>query len=416
MKNHGAAKPPRPTSPRGAGKHSKGVRTIAVHAGEGIDPVTRASSPNLVMSATFAPAEVTGFSARNRMGYEGFTYARVSNPTVRQLEEKLAALEGGEKALCFGSGMAASHALIAGRLSKGDHLIISDSNYVGTAELVRDSLPRFGIEVTPIDTSDLKQIAGAVRPESRMVWIETPANPIMRLSDIEAVSTLAHGKGVRDVVVDSTFATPIATQPLALGADFVVHSLTKYIGGHGDAMGGAVIGRRGDLEALNLEASVHYGGVLSPFNAWLILRGAATLPLRMRAHEETATAVARFLEGHRSVKRVMYPGLASHPQHALARRQMKNFSGMLTFQTHEEGAAVAARMIDACEVVHYAVSLGHHRSLVYWIPTKDLMRSSFKLQGEALERYEAFAGEGVFRFSAGIEDAEDICADLARVL
>ena len=416
MKNHGPAKPPRPTSPPRAGKHSKGVQTIAVHAGEGIDPVTRASSPNLVMSATFAPAEVTGFSARNRMGYEGFTYARVSNPTVRQLEEKLAALEGGEKALCFGSGMAASHALIAGRLSKGDHLIISDSNYVGTAELVRDSLPRFGIEVTPIDTSDLEQIAGAVRPESRMVWIETPANPIMRLSDIEAVSTLAHGKGVRDVVVDSTFATPIATQPLALGADFVVHSLTKYIGGHGDAMGGVVIGRRGDLEALNLEASVHYGGVLSPFNAWLILRGAATLPLRMRAHEETATAIARFLEGHRSVKRVMYPGLASHPQHALARRQMKNFSGMLTFQTHEEGAAVAARMIDACEVVHYAVSLGHHRSLVYWIPTKDLMRSSFKLQGEALERYEAFAGEGVFRFSAGIEDAEDICADLARVL
>jgi cystathionine beta-lyase/cystathionine gamma-synthase len=416
MKNHGAAEPPRPTSPQGAGKHSKGVRTIAVHAGEGIDPVTRASSPNLVMSATFAPAEVTGFSARNRMGYEGFTYARVSNPTVRQLEEKLAALEGGEKALCFGSGMAASHALIAGRLSKGDHLIISDSNYVGTAELVRDSLPRFGIEVTPIDTSDLKQVADTIRPESRMVWIETPANPIMRLSDIEAVSTLAHGKGVRDVVVDSTFATPIATQPLALGADFVVHSLTKYIGGHGDAMGGAVIGRRGDLEALNLEASVHYGGVLSPFNAWLILRGAATLPLRMRAHEETATAVARFLEGHRGIKRVIYPGLASHPQHALARRQMKNFSGMLTFQTHEEGAAVAARMIDACEVVHYAVSLGHHRSLVYWIPTDDLMRSSFKLQGEALERYQAFAGEGVFRFSAGIEDAEDICADLARVL
>src|SRR5215212_2732719 len=390
---------------------NKGVRTIAVHAGEGIDPVTRASSPNLVMSATFSPAEVTGFSSRNRMGYEGFTYARVSNPTVRQLEEKLAALEGGEKALCFGSGMAASHALIAGRLSQGDHLIISDSNYVGTAELVRDSLPRFGIQVTPVDTSDLEQIAEAIRPESRMLWIETPANPIMRLSDIGAASTLAHQKGIRDVVVDSTFATPIATRPLALGADFVVHSLTKYIGGHGDAMGGAVIGRGQDLEA-----TVHYGGVLSPFNAWLILRGAATLPLRMRAHEEAATVVARFLEGHKSVKRVIYPGLASHPQHALAQRQMMNFSGMLTFQTHEEGAALAARMIKTCEVVHYAVSLGHHRSLVYWIPTKDLMRSSFKLEGEALERYRAFAGEGVFRFSAGIEDADDICADLARAL
>jgi methionine-gamma-lyase len=368
------------------------------------------------MSATFAPDAVTGFSARNRMGYRGFVYARQSNPTVQQLEEKLAALEGAESAQAYSSGMAASHALLAGRLSKGDHLIISDSNYVGTAELVRDSLPRFGIEVSLVDTSDLTLIERAIKPTTKMVWIETPANPILRLSDIQAVSELAHGKGVRDVVVDSTFASPIATRPMELGADFVVHSLTKYIGGHGDAMGGAVIGRRGDLDALNLEATVHYGGVLSPFNAWLILRGAATLPLRMRAHEENAMAVAEFLAGHRAIKRVIYPGLKSHPQHELAQKQMRNFSGMMSLQTKEDGGEIAKRMIERFEVVHYAVSLGHHRSLIYWIPTEDLMRSSFKLEGEALKRYRDLAGEGIFRFSVGIENAEDICADLDRVL
>jgi len=187
----------------------------------------------------------------------------------------------------------------------------------------------------------------------------------MRLSDIRALADLAHGRGIDDVVVDSTFATPAATRPLELGADFVVHSLTKYIGGHGDAMGGAVLGGRLDLDALNLEAMVHYGGVLSPFNAWLIMRGAATFPLRMKAHEDNALEVARFLEAHPGVSRVFYPGLPSHPQHPLARRQMRNFSGMLTFQTREDGRQVAERMIDTLEVIHYAVSLGHHRSLIY---------------------------------------------------
>jgi methionine-gamma-lyase len=312
--------------------------------------------------------------------------------------------------------MAASHALLAGRLSQGDHLIISDANYVGTAELVRDSLPRWGIEVATVDTSDPAMVADAIRPETKMLWIETPANPIMRLSDIAALSALAHERGVRDVVVDSTFASPVATRPLELGADFVVHSLTKYIGGHGDAMGGAVAGRADDLNALNLEATVHYGGVLSPFNAWLILRGAATLPIRMRAHEESAMAVATWLETHPKVKAVFYPGLPSHPQHALAKRQMKNFSGMLTFQTHEPGHLIAARMVERLRVVHYAVSLGHHRSLVYWIPTEALMQSSFRLSPEAEARYRQFAGEGVFRFSVGIEDAADIIADLEQVL
>ncbi|MFO0994720.1 MAG: PLP-dependent transferase, partial [Hyphomicrobiales bacterium] len=236
---------------------SWGVKTRAIHAGEYVDPVTRASSPNLVMSVTFAPEEVAGFSARSSSDYEGFLYARVSNPTVAQLEEKLAALEGAEACQCFASGMAASMGLIVGRLSMGDHLIISEANYVGTAELVRDSLPRLGLEVSPVDTSDPAAVAAAIRPNTKMLWIETPANPIMRLSDIAALAKLARERDIRDVVVDSTFATPIATRPLELGATFVLHSLTKYVGGHGDALGGAVLGRKADIAALNLESVVH---------------------------------------------------------------------------------------------------------------------------------------------------------------
>ena len=392
------------------------VETLAVHAGEHVDPATRASSPNLVMSVTFAPPELTGFSAHEGKDYEGFVYARVASPTVRQLEEKLAALEGGEAALAYASGIGAIHALIAGRLSRGDHLLMADTSYVGVAELARDTLPRFGIEVSYVDLSRPGDVAAAIRPNTKMLWLESPANPIMRLCDIALLANLAHGRGVRDVAIDSTFASPIATNPLKLGVDFVVHSLTKYIGGHGDAMGGAVIGRKRDLDALNLEATVHFGGVLSPFNAWLILRGAATLPIRMRAHEEAAFTVARHLEGHRAISRVFYPGLPSHPQHDLARRQMRNFSGMLTFQTHEAGIGVAQRMVKELEVIHYAVSLGHHRSLVCWIGTDAIQASSFHHDEAALQRYREFAGDGVFRLSVGIENGDDLCRDLDRIL
>jgi methionine-gamma-lyase len=397
---------------------NKGWRseTVAVHAGEAIDPATRASSPNLVMSVTFAPETLTGFSARDEKDYGGFVYGRVSSPTVKQLEDKLAALEGGEMALAFASGVAAAHALICGRLSAGDHLVLPEANYVGIAELARDTLPRFGIAVSYVDLNDLQAVADAIRPNTRMLWLETPANPTMKVCDIAALAELAHQKGVRDVAVDSTYATPIATQPLRLGADFVIHSLTKYIGGHGDAMGGAVIGRKKDLDALNLEASVHFGGVMSPFNAWLILRGAGTLPIRMRAHQEAALAVAKFLEAHPAVTRVFYPGLASHPQHEIAKGQMQNFSGMMTFQTRAPGPEIAARMIRELEVIHYAVSLGHLRSLICWIGTDDIQQSTFRHDAAALARYREFAGDGVFRLSVGIENGEDLIADLARVL
>ena len=394
---------------------ARGSNTLAVHAGEAPDPATGASAPNLVMSTTFALEEPAGFSINAFEGELPYIYTRWGNPTVRMLEEKLAALEGAEDCVAFGSGMAATSAVLLAGLKAGDHLVMSDVNYAGTAELARSTLPDYGIETTTVDTSDLPVVQAAIRPQTRMLWIETPANPILRLTDIAAVAAIAAEKDV-PLVVDSTFATPIATKPLALGADFVVHSLTKYIGGHGDALGGAVLGSRERVERLRTHALVYFGGVLSPFNAWLIARGAATLPIRMRAHEEGAQRVAAFLEGHPAVGRVNYPGLASHPQRALAERQMANCSGTLSFQVRGDGAALARRMAKELEIIHYAVSLGHHRSLIYWIDTAAMMDSTFHLEGDRLAGYREFAGDGVFRLSVGLEDAADLCADLDRVL
>ena len=391
-----------------------GIRTRAVHAGERVDPATGASAPNLVMSTTFAVDEPAGFSIHGFEGKSPYLYTRWGNPTVRMLEEKLAALEGAEDCVAFASGMAASSALLLALLKPGDHLIVSDVHYAGTAELIRATLAEAGIESSAVDTSDLAAVEAAVRPRTRLVWIETPANPIMRLTDIVAVAAIARRHGLL-LVVDSTFATPIATRPIELGADFVVHSLTKYIGGHGDALGGAVLGSAERLEPLRQHALVHYGGCISPFNAWLIARGAATLPLRMAAHEQGAQRVAAFLEGHGAVTQVRYPGLASHPQRELALRQMANMSGMLAFQVRD-GEAVAQRMAKELQVVHFAVSLGHHRSLIYWIETDAMMASTFQLAGEQLTAYREYAGDGVFRLSVGLEDADDLCADLDRVL
>ena len=391
------------------------LRTAAIHAGESPDPATGASAPNLVMSSTFVTREAGGFSAHDLDEESGYLYTRWSNPTVAQLEAKLCALEGAEACLCFGSGMAAAAGVLFSLLSAGDHVIMSDTNYAGVAELGRDTLHRMGIAATFVDASDPLNVEAAIRPETRLIWLETPANPIVRLTDLEAVGEIAAAHPRIRVAVDSTFATPVATRPLELGAHYVMHSLTKYIGGHGDAVGGAVLGSREDIAALRLEAAIHYGGILSPFNAWLIMRGAATLPIRMKAHEENAMAVASFLEDHPRVGRVIYPGLASHPQHDLARRQMDNFSAMLTFQV-DDGPALAEEMARRLRVIHYAVSLGHHRSLIFWMDTPSLMETSFRLRGDALESYRAYAGDGIFRMSVGLEDPADLCEDLARVL
>ena len=393
---------------------SQGIRTTAVHGGEVPDPNTGASAPDITTSSTFVQDEPAGFSFATAGDAPQFIYTRWGNPTVRMLEQKLAALECGEACAAFASGMAATTGLLLSRLKAGDHLVISEVNYPGTAEFARKTLPDLGIEVTPVNTAEAERVRDAMQPNTRLVWVETPANPVLRLTDLRVVADIAHEAGAA-LAVDSTFATPIATRPLALGADFVVHSLTKYIGGHGDAIGGAVIGSADNIASLAAEAIVHHGGILSPFNAWLIARGAATLPLRMAAHEASAQQVAAFLEAHPKAFGTLYPGLPSHPQHELARRQMDNFSGMISFRI--AGGAEAARgFVKRLQLIHHAVSLGHHRSLIYWIDTEELAVGTYRLEGEALARYRAEAGEGVLRLSVGLEDADDICADIDHAL
>jgi methionine-gamma-lyase len=394
---------------------SWGSQTRAIHAGESADPVTGASSPNLVMSTTYVVAPDVSFSAEDFGEDTPFVYTRWGNPTVRQLETKLAALEGAGDAIAFASGMAAIGGLFLDQLKAGDHLIMSDVAYAGASELANDALPKLGVTVSKVNLSDLDGVGRAFRPTTRLVYAETPSNPILRLSDIGALAALAHGHGAV-LAVDSTFASPVSTHPLALGADFVVHSLTKYIGGHGDAIGGAVLGTKAAIGRIRQGVGIHFGGILSPFNAWLILRGVATLPLRMRAHQEGAFALARWLEGDPRIQRVIYPGLESHPQHELARRQMANFSGMLTFQTKEPGPEVARRFHQKLKVIHHAVSLGHHRSLVFYLGTDDLLRTSFPMDAAGEASYRSFAGSGVFRFSVGLEDPADLIADLDRAL
>lgn len=396
-------------------KQSKhGIQTQAIHAGEAPNPATGASTPDISMSSSFVVDQEVSFSANNLTDETPFVYTRWANPTTQQLEKKLAVLEQTETCIAFGSGMAASAAVMLKHLSSGDHLIISNTNYPGTAEFARDTLTRLGVSVTPVNTSDVTSIEQALQENTRMIWLECPSNPLLRLCDIKAISAIVRQTNAL-LVVDSTFATPIATRPVQLGADLVVHSLTKYIGGHGDAMGGAVCGSQKLIGPLRGEALVHYGAVISPFNAWLIMRGMATLPLRMRCHQENALAIALFLESHNNVEKVIYPGLPSHPQHQLAKLQMDNYSGMISFRCANP-KQLAEKMMEKLNIIHYAVSLGHHRSLIYLMQTSDLVGSSYRLEGTELERYLDTAGEGLFRLSVGLEDTADLINDLEQVL
>ncbi|MGZ8370952.1 MAG: trans-sulfuration enzyme family protein, partial [Caulobacteraceae bacterium] len=304
----------------------EGFDTRALHAGEEGDPWSRAVTSPLILSTNFRTSpDESSFSAHAMKEGDPYFYSRWGTPTVRALERKLAALEGAEDAVCFASGMGAAASFLLHRLKAGDHLVLSDVCYAGVPEFAFATLPKLGVEVTAADFSDVSEIERAIRPNTKVIWAESPCNPIFRLTDLAAVSKVAKGAGA-DFLVDSTIATPLYTRPLELGADFVMHSLTKYLNGHGDALGGVILGKAEDIQALRKDALIHLGAVLSPFNAWLIMRGVHTLAPRMRVHSENALQVAAFLEGHRAVKRVIYPGLPSHPQHQLAKRQMAGFS------------------------------------------------------------------------------------------
>jgi cystathionine beta-lyase/cystathionine gamma-synthase len=341
-------------------------------------------------------------------------YTRWSNPTIRALEERLAALEGTEGALVTATGMAAVSALAFTLLSAGDHLVASEVCYAGSVELFGIHLPRFGIDVSLVDTSDLEQVAAALKPNTKLLYAETPANPILRIADIAALARLAHARGI-PVAVDSTWAGPAWQRPAALGADYVIHSLTKYLNGHGDALGGAICGRAAGLHKIRQDALVHLGGAASPFNAWLILRGLATLPLRMGQHSQSGLEVARFLESHPAVTRVFYPGLPSHPHHDLAARQMSAGGGMITFQL-AGGLGAAITLAERIKLWSYATSLGHAHSLLFYYPTDLYVDAAPYLSAEQKARIREWTGEGIVRASVGLESPGDLIADLDQAL
>jgi methionine-gamma-lyase len=389
--------------------------TQAVHAGQEPDPVTGSVTPPIHMTTTFKLPE-PGPRLMDALFLRGdrppHVYSRWSNPSVRTLEEKMAALEGAEAGVAFASGMAAVSSVLFTFLSAGDHVVASDVCYAGTAELLGLHAGRYGIEVSLVDTSDAEAVRKALRPNTRLVYIETPANPILRLTDIAAVAGIAHQAGV-PLVVDSTFATPVFQRPLALGADFVLHSMTKYLGGHGDALGGIVVGAREEVHRIREGMLIHLGGAMSPFNAWLINRGLATLSLRMQKHQSSALAVARFLDQHPKVKRVLYPGLESHPQHDLARRQMSGFGGMVVAQMDIE---TATNLVQQVRVFTYATSLGDYQSLLFYYPTEMYVDSAAYLDAEQKRAIREWAGDGIMRISIGLEDPEDLIADLDGAL
>jgi len=391
--------------------------TLAIHAGERADPSTGALRMPLHMATTFKLPKfgVKLFDALMMDStHPPYAYTRWGNPTLRALEERLSALEGAEAAVVTASGMAAVSALVFTFLSSDDHLIASEVCYAGSVELFGIHLPRFGIEVSLVDTSDLEQVRAALRPNTRMIYAETPANPILRIADIAALANIAHEAGAL-LAVDSTWAGPVLQKPLVLGADFVVHSLTKYLNGHGDALGGAVLGSRENVTRIRKEMLVHLGGALSPFNAWLITRGLITLPMRMKQHCQNASKIAQFLESHPKVERVFYPGLESHPHYELAAKQMSAFGGMLTFQL-KGGLGAAITLAEKIKIFSYATSLGHAHSLLFYYPTDLYIDAMPFYAQEQKRRIHAWTGEGLVRASIGLESADDLIRDLDQAL
>lgn len=339
---------------------------------------------------------------------EHLTYTRNTGVNQIALQDKLAALEHGEDALALASGVAALHAVFFTHVNSGDHVVVSDTTYEATYKLWTSLLPRkYGITATFVDITDLDAVAAAIRPNTRLVATEVIANPTTKVADIPALAELTRSRGVI-LMVDSTFTPPPLFRPLEHGADLVVHSLTKYVNGHGDAMGGAVIGRADLVEPIRAEAMVDVGGVISPFNAWLIMRGSVTLPLRLHQHQASAARLAEFLAADPRIAYVAYPGLASHPQHDVAARLFgeRGFGGIMAFALKGD-AAVQNRFVAALRVITSAVSVGHDESLIVHVGTS----------GPRVAAYpEPFREYGHLRFSVGLEDVADLRADLAAAL
>ncbi|MFC5909018.1 cystathionine gamma-synthase [Streptacidiphilus monticola] len=375
-----------------------GFETLAIHAGQEADPQTGAVVTPIYQVSTFKQDGVGGL----RGGYE---YSRSANPTRTALEENLAALDGGRRGLAFASGLAAEDTLLRTVTKPGDHIVIPNDAYGGTFRLFSKVLSRWGVEWSVADTHHAEQVRAAIRPNTKVVWVETPSNPLLGIADISALAHIAHEAGAI-LVVDNTFASPYLQQPLALGADVVVYSTTKYMGGHSDVVGGALVT---DDAALGEELAYHQnaiGGVAGPFDAWLVMRGIKTLGVRMDRHSSNAARVAEFLQSHPKVAQVLYPGLPEHPGHEIAAKQMRAFGGMVSFR-HKDGEEAAVQVCNRARLFTLGESLGGVESLIEH-PGRMTHASA---AGSALE-----VPADLVRLSVGIESIDDLLADLSEAL
>lgn len=381
-----------------------GFLTRAVHSGNDIDGETGAIKRPITMANSYElpydPSDINWSSADRSL------YTRNGGSNQKYLEEKLALLENGEDCIVLSSGVAALSGLFFALLESGDHVVFSSVTYIAVYRLLNELFnKKFKVETTIVDTTDINNIKKAIRPNTKLIHIETPGNPTLMISDIQKIAELAHENNIL-LSVDNTFASPYNQRPLDLGADFTIESLTKYINGHGDAMGGAIIGKKEHLDIIRSQSQINLGGTISPFNAWLIMRGSVTLPLRMRQHNENALKVARYLESLECVRFVAYPGLESHKGHEVAKKQMlQGYGGMLSFGlkvTHDQHN----QFVSYLRVITSAVSLGHDESLIVFLGEDD----------ERQYLYPEEFHEGFFRLSVGIEDVEDIIEDIHQAL
>ena len=380
-------------------KAGPGFSTKAIHVGQEPDPSTGAVAPPIFATSTYVQ-EALG-------KHKGYEYARVSNPTRTRLEQNLAALEGGSSAHVFASGMAAITAITQCFLKQGDHLLCGHNVYGGVPRLFDQVIARYGVEFSYVDTSDLAAVKKAMRWNTRLIWIETPTNPLMVLTDIRELARIAHA-GKAELVVDNTFMSPYFQRPIEYGADMVVHSTTKFLNGHSDGLGGVVVAtntHQAERLAFMQKAA---GAILSPFECWLVLRGVKSLAVRMEKHEKNGRVVAQFLRKHKKVKKVLYPGFPDHPQYALAKRQMSGFGSMITFETGS--LRNAKKMLPRVRVCSLGESLGGVETLISHPAT--MTHAALGVAG----RKKIGLTDGMVRISVGIEDAEDLIADLDQAL
>ena len=380
------------------------MQTIAVHGGAKKNDIWGAINEPIYMTSNYRiPTDGTPV---DWSGIHSNIYCRNRNVNQLVLQDKLCALTGAQDCAVFASGVAALAAVFTTFLSSGDHAIVSEVCYSATNLLFREYLPKkYGIEVTLLDTTNTEAVRAAVRPNTKLIHVETPSNPTTGISDLDAIAAIAHANGAM-MSVDATFAGPICIFPLKHGADLEIHSMTKYINGHGDSLGGCVMGNSVLIDRIKELAMVNYGGVLSPFNAWLITRGLITVPMRMKQHSSVALTVAQYLEKSPFVRFIWYPGLKSHPQHEQAERLMNGqYSGMISFDIHGN-EAVHQKFLDSLRLVTHAVSLGDVESLIVY----------YDKRSDKLPHYPKIYQEGFFRFSVGLEDASDIIYDLEQAM